>query len=256
MTKYYHQPLWAILLFTLSLLACVSVSAETDHLAKNKGVSIKFQKQDQMFKLNELSFDHPALQPLAQVKDQIVIDSEVELKGLQLDYRVKPYLNLFGSIDQSRGTAILRLSQLPSRTPLSDVKINTDGTMYSVGATLLARDQDYFAALTYVYSLTDMTAFDQVNSSYAVMPVIGKKTPIGAISTGLRYQHTERDYSGTLAMPTLGNARTNMTLSAENTDKLSYIAGLNTELGRDVYLRTYLEFGDREGLRLEIGHRF
>ncbi|MEZ5476188.1 MAG: hypothetical protein R3E95_01410 [Thiolinea sp.] len=111
--------------------------------------------------------------------------------------------------------------------------------MYSAGANLFARDQDYFAALTYVYSLTDMKASDQVNSSYAIIPVVGKKTPIGAVSVGLRYQHAERDYQGTLTIPALGNASVNTTLSAENTEKLSYIAGFNTELGRDVYLQQF-----------------
>lgn len=63
------------------------------------------------------------------------------------------------------------------------------------------------------------------------MPTVGKKTSIGAFNLGLRYQHSQRDYQGTLSIPTLGN--------------------INTELGKDFYLHSYLEFGDREGAGLK-----
>jgi hypothetical protein len=224
-------------------------------MLKNKGVSLTFQTQQQAFKLNTLSFDRPALFPLAQAKDLIVVDREVETKGVKLDYQIRPYLNTFGSVDQSRGTALIKLSQLPGRTtPLPDLKINADGTTYSVGATLLARKQDYFAALTYIHSLTDVESSSQTNPSYVVMPTLGKKTPVGAFTVGLRYQHAESSYQGTVNLPALGQVNTS--LSSENANKLSYVAGFHKELGRDFYLRSHLEFGDREGGRLEIGRRF
>lgn len=250
--NYHHRSLLS-LLFAFSYLACLPVSADTDGIPKNKAISIEFQTQKQEFKLNTLSFDNPALLPLSRAKDLIVVDGDVKTKGVKLDYRVKPYLNLFGSVAQSQGTALIKLSGIPNRA-LPDLKVNADGTTYSAGATLAVRDQDYFAALTYVHTLADMKSSSKTNTSYAVIPTIGKKTPVGTFSLGLRYQDAQSDYQGTLNIPVLGTVNTS--ISFENTNKVSYVAGFSKELGRDFYLRSHVEFGDREGARLEIGRRF
>lgn len=220
---------------------------------KPGGVSLEYYSQQQAVRLNQLHLGHPALAPLEAARGEIKTDTEAHATGIKLDHWVRPYLNVFGAVARSRGDVLVRFSELPGVT-LPDMTIEFEGMVYHAGATGVYRDEDYFGALTYIYTLSDMEGNDETNTAQTFIPTVGKLTDIGAFTLGIMYQQAEGGYRGTLDAPVLGPVDADVT--AENAEKISYLLGYHKRLGSDWYLRANLETGEREGFKLELNRRF
>jgi len=238
---------------------------------KKTGIALSVYSQKQDYKLNSLSFDNPALAPLAAAKDQVVIKSDVKATTLKLDHQILPNLNVFGSVVKTRGDALLnvfgsvvktrgdalvKLSNIPLQTgPLPDLTLDVGGTIYHLGGTAIARHKDYFATLSYIHSITKLESSSEDGKANTWIPSIGKKTRLGAFSLGVIYQEAEGGLTGTFDVPQLGGP-VKVTVEAENAHKLSYTAGYFVPVAKNTFFRANVEFGDREGMNLELNHRF
>lgn len=223
---------------------------------KKTGIALSVYSQKQDYKLNSLSFDNPALAPLAAAKDQVVVKSDVKATTLKLDHQILPNLNVFGSVVKTRGDALVKLSNIPLQTgPLPDLALDVGGTIYHLGGTAIARHKDYFATLSYIYSITKLESSSEDGKANTWIPSIGKKTRLGAFSLGVIYQEAEGGLTGTFDVPQLGGP-VKVTVEAENAHKLSYTAGYFVPVAKNTFFRANVEFGDREGMNLELNHRF
>lgn len=244
---------------TLSgLLACQSAFANDqnrfDFKATGIGLTVYSSKQD--YSLTKLSFDNPALAAFAASKDQVVVKTDIEATSLKLDHQLRPYLNIFGSVVKTRGEALVKLSGIP--TPpgvrLPDMTLDAGGTVYHLGATAIARKNDYILSLTYMHSLSKPNAGTEDGKANTLAPSVGKQTRFGVFSLGMVYQEAEGGLNGSFNIVPLGDVE--VTVEAENTHKLSYNASYMTALAKDTFIRASAEFGDREGYHLGINHRF
>jgi hypothetical protein len=255
--KKHHQVLLRALILP-SLLASTPLLANDQNTFdfKANGVALSMYSQKQDYKLTELSFDSPALAPFVNAKDKVVVESDITAVTLKLDRQVKPYLNVFGSVVKTRGDALVKFSNIPtpSGVPLEDMVLDADGMIYHLGATAIARRNDYFLSLTYIRSLSKLNTGTEDGKANTWAPSIGKKTKIGAFSLGVIYQEAEGGLNGYLNLPPLGQVKVDA--QAENTHKLSYNAGYITAIAKDIFVRANVEFGDRQGINLEINKRF
>ncbi|EIJ36297.1 hypothetical protein [Thiothrix nivea] len=219
------------------------------------GISFSIKTQQQDLTLNSLSLESapPQLASLANMADQIKASSDTQTTSIQLSRRIAPGINVFGSIGQVSGETIAKIPALP-RIQLPDIKIDTDGMIYSVGARAVVKKEQYLASLTYVHTLykPDNT-LNAASHSYSITPSVGVITDAGVFSLGLTYQENKRDFTGKLNTP-LGEAA--VKANVENKHKTSWVAAYRTELGNDLYLRGGVELGGKEGVSLAIIKRF
>lgn len=223
---------------------------------KKTGIALSVYSQKQDYKLTALSFDNPALAPLAAAKDQVVVKSDIQATTLKLDHQILPNLNVFGSVVRTRGDALVKLSSIQTLTgPLPDMTLDASGTIFHVGGTAIARHNDYFASLSYIHSITKLKSSSEDGKANTWAPNIGKKTRLGVFSLGVIYQEAEGGLTGIYHVPQLGGP-VKVSVEAENAHKLSYSAGYLTALAKDTFFRANVEFGDRQGVNLAVNHRF
>ena len=227
-------------------------SPTADTLTKQSGVSLMIQTQKQDYGLTSLSFDQPALAPLATMKARINASSDIKATSIKLNHWVNPHINLFGVISKVTGEGTATLPALPGLN-LPDVRINADGTTYSIGATAVAKRGKHFGAATYVYTAYQPDNMNTTNDSWSLTPAVGTITPIGIFSLGLRYQQSKGNYIGTTTTP-LGEVNAN--IGVKNKDHNSWIIDYRTPLTDSLLFSTSAELGNRQGVRLELTQRF
>ncbi|EIJ35800.1 hypothetical protein [Thiothrix nivea] len=235
------------------LLPSMVANAQTTEMpVKKTGISLNLETRQQDYDLTSLSFSHPALTPLANVKERIAASSDVQSATLKLDRWLTPNINLFGSVGKMTGEGTAKLPVLPGLN-LPDVRIDADGSIYSLGGTAVARKDQYFSTITYTFTRYKADAFEETNTFQSLMPMAGVTTPVGAFSLALRYQQGDGNYVGKTTTP-FGEVTANIGLKDKHAT--SWQAGYYARLGNDLSLRTSAELGGREGFRLELNRRF
>lgn len=246
-----------IVRFVTSSICLLSFYASADTQTpemptKKSGISLNLETRQQDYNLTSLSFSHPALTPLVNVKNQIAASSDVQSASIKLDHWLTPAINLFGSVGKVTGEGTAKLPALPGLS-LPDVRIDADGMTYSLGGTVVARKDQHFSAITYTLTRYKADAFDETNTFHTLTPMLGTATRLGVVSLALRYQQGDGKYLGKSTSP-FGEVITDIGL--ENKHATSWLAGYNTKLGNALYLRASAELGNRQGLRLELNQRF
>lgn len=233
----------------------VCAGAEVDAALKSRGIGLTVYSQQQDIHVKDFSIQNPVLSALvpASAKDSVTITNKIKAAGVKLDYQVMPQLNVFGAVSQVTGKATANLSAIPG-FGLPDMYFDADGVLYNVGATVSARHERYFSALTYVHSMTDTQGGIDGGSADTLLPTVGVLTKVGVFNAGLIYQKADMDYNGTVTLPGFGQVAA--TVKGETADKLAYRVGYQTSLGKDVYLDASTGFGGQTDARLELNKRF
>lgn len=227
--------------------------ADTEQAFGKSAITVEYFNAKNDFTLTELSLNSLALKPLESVKELIATESKSEYVGIKLDHWIRPYFNVFGSLGQTKGGISVKFSDIPG-VVVSDMKINTNGILYNVGATAVARNKDYFTSLTYVHSISEVDGNEENTVVNTLVPAIGKKTDIGVFSLGLNYQQLDGKYKGKLAVPFVGNVDAEIT--AENKNELAYVLGYQTKAAKNIFLRADAVFGGLKSYKLDLSYRF
>lgn len=239
----------------LFLTAFNATAQNIEFPVKKSGISMNMEIQQESYELTSLTFIPPAplLQPLTDMKAQIKPESDVQTTNIKLDHWITPSLNLFASIGNVSGTGTAKLPALSGLT-LPEVSIDLDGSVYKVGATALIKKEQYIGSLTYTHTTYKADEFDLTSRYWSLTPTLSKITDAGIISLGLLYQNpTEATVIGKTNTP-LGVVTANLGINNKHT--ISWVAGYHTQLGQDLYLRTSVGLGGKQGARLEINKRF
>lgn len=244
-----------IVSFIVAVLQPVLADENTKNVLKTHGVGLELYSQNQDLKLTGLTLDNPLLTTLlpANLQDQVKINNEIKLAGAKLDYWVNPNLNVFGGVAQAQGKAVATLPRIMGVT-LPDVKLDANGMMYNVGATVVGYKDPYFATLTYVHSIADFNGSKDAGAADTVIPGVGVVTGAGAFSLGLIHQQGKVNYTGSLDLPLVGTVSAEV--ESESKHRINYTAGYHAQLGKDLFLSANAGFGNWREARLEINKRF
>lgn len=167
------------------------------------GIGLTVYGQHQEYQLAKLAFDLPGvtIDPGA-----IAIDNGIQEVNVQLDAWLFPFLNLFGiagKIDGRTNVDFSRVAGLP--VPLGRLRIDYDGEVYGLGATLAAGGANWFGSLTTIWTTENLSGdFDSDAEALVISPRVGLRDERGAVWIVATYQDAQETHKGTIALPFLG----------------------------------------------------
>jgi hypothetical protein len=145
------------------------------------GVGFDFYTQDQDYRIKTLEFDYAGLViPDASV---LRVTNEIQHLDIKADAWLFPFLNVFALLGQVQSDTIVDLSGIPSQGlpfPLGKLPIDSDGTVWGVGFTLVVGGPHWFSSVTTTWTDVDLGGdFDSSAETLA--------EPLQELSPGIRF---------------------------------------------------------------------
>jgi hypothetical protein len=222
------------------------------------GLGIDFYTMDQQYKIKALQFDLPG----ASLPDPSLlnIDNDVQHLDLKLDVWLTPFLNVFGLLGYVDAKTVVDFSQAPITglpIPLTKLPISYDGTVYGGGVNLVFGSENWFGAVTTVWTEANLGGeFDSSVSSLAVQPRLGLIRDQWQFWVGGMYLDTEEDHSGTLTLPIPGVPPVAFNVELEGAKKWNNAVGLGYVFSPKAHLSLEVGFGDRDHTLFNFTYRF
>lgn len=244
-------------LTSLCFLSCLSVaSADTETFTdlKPTGVSVEWYQHELDLKVTDIKTSLPGITSamVDSVKGSLDTTDNVKLVNIRLDYQLRPYLNVYGSIGKITDNTSVDFSKLG--LGISDLVVDSKGTAYTAGAILVGKYGKLIPALQYIHSNIDLEGNASDITLDALIPSLGVQTNYGVFDASLVYQALEAEYSGTVSAPFVGEVP--LTVNAENKDNLQVMAGWHTQLAKDLYLHTNVGLNGHQQFQLMLNKRF
>ena len=258
------------LLIALALLVPVSATAESAlpfmkdmagdrDLPRPWGIGFDFFTMDQDYRINELEFILPGVS-LPDVS-KVQVTNEVQHFDIKADVWLLPFLNVFGVLGHVKSDTVVDLRDtpiigLPPGFPgLGQLPIDTDGTVWGLGATLAFGGDRWFGSLTGTWTDADLSGdFDSSAETITLQPRVGMIWNQWVGWVGGMYLDIEESHAGVIDIPGIGQLpfsavlgqRTNWNTALGAQHHFSDKASLSLEVG----------FGDRKHTLFNFNYRF
>lgn len=238
------------------LLPSTQITHASNDLPKLKptGISLDIYSQEIDLKVTDIEASIPGMstEAVAALKSQVSTKNTIDVYGLGLDYQVTPSLNIFGSLGKARQKTDVSFSD--ANPILSDLSLDDKGIVYTVGGTYHKRFNSIFASVSLLHNRIDLDDNPHDIKVTSIAPAIGVKTPIGILSGSVLYQEIDAKFSGEITIPGLGSIPAEV--SAVNKDGAQLLAGLHTQLARDLYLSANVNLNKNERFQVQVNKRF
>lgn len=189
---------------------------------------------------------------LNSLRGQLETKNNLDLLNLRLDYQVRPYLNIYGSIGKITDKTEVDFSALMSG--ISPMEVNNGGTAYTVGARLNHQYGEWLTSLNFAHSRLDLDNNSEAVKVNSFVPSLGRKTDYGVFSGSLLYQDVEASYAGTITVPIVGAIP--VTVETENKDELQIMAGWQKALAKDLFISADIGLNGKKQFHLQLNKRF
>jgi hypothetical protein len=236
------------------------------------GVNLTLFTQEQDYKLESLNVALPELTPAmaaalpagaigamgavsAGVMEGVAAENALQEANVKLDLWLLPFLNLFGMVGVINGETDVATPLIPG-----GLSVTYEGLVYGAGATLTGGYRNFFAAVTGIYTGTELDTADSTITAWILQPVVGcrwtaPEDAFGAsLWVGAMFQQAEEEHSGTVLAPPFGNVDYEVTLA--ESDPWNFVVGGRVTLSPHWYAEAEGGFGDRTHLMAGAGYRF
>lgn len=251
-----YSLLKAISLVVAGLLSTSEVTHAANELPtlKPTGISLDLYRQKLDLKVTDVEANIPGMssEAIDALIPQLNTTNSIDVYGLRLDYQVNPSFNIFGSLGKVKEETDVSFSK--ANPILSDMTLDAQGMVYSVGGVYTKRFDPMFAAVTLIHSRIDLDDNPHDIKVTGLIPSVGVKTPIGILTGSLLYQEIDAVFAGEVTAPVLGALP--VEVSAVNDNKIQVLAGLRTQLARDFYLNASVGLTDQENYQIQLNKRF
>jgi hypothetical protein len=221
------------------------------------GVGLTGVFVDQDYTIDSLTFTAAALPPGTTVSG-VQVDSFSESKTLKFDAWVLPFLNLHLVYGTLNGHTDVDFANNSLGIPLSTLRIQTDGTTFGYGGTVVFGNADWFGSISATWADTslDDTSFSTGSvDTLSVFPKFGRNFSAGSVWIGGYYLDVDERHSGTITLPVVGAADFDVSLVQRNS--FVYTAGFNLHLMHNSEAMLEFAFGDgRKYANLSFTMRF
>lgn len=257
-----HQWLIALLVLAPSVLQADSRLPFLRDLAGDAelplpwGVGIDFYTMDQDYRIKSLDFQFPGL--IIPDTSVLKVTNDIQHFDFKADAWLFPFLNVYAILGHVQSDTVVDLSGVPQQglpIPLGKLPVDTDGTVWGVGFTLVAGGPGWFTSVSTTWTETDLGGdFDSSAESLAVQPRFGFIRDAWTAWVGGMYLDTEEKHSGAIAIPGLGSIPFNVVL--ETSDEWNTAAGISHSFSPKASLSFEYGFGDRSHTLLNWNYRF
>lgn len=246
------QGLASLFLLPYFSTACAETDPRLD--LKPTGVSVEWYQHKLDLNVTDVKTNLPGITSamVDSVKGQLNTTDDVKLANVRLDYQLRPYLNVYGSIGKITDDTQVDFSKLG--LGVSDLTVDSKGNAYTVGAILVGKYDRLLPSLQLMHSRIDLEGDGDDVQVNALIPAVGVQTGYGVFNASLVYQAVKATYSGTVSAPFIGEVP--VTVDTENKDDLQVMAGWYGQLGKDLYLNTNVGLNGQRQFQLQLNKRF
>lgn len=254
MNKHLVSQLISIVL--TGLLFFISTIQASDELPilKKTGLSFDLYRQKLDLNVTDIKANIPGIAPelLNTIKPQLNTINSIDVYGLRLDYQLTPSFNIFGSLGKVEERTTVDFSNV--NAALSDLVLEKQGAVYSVGAIYTKRFDPMFASVSIVHSRIDLDDNPHDIKVSGLIPALGVKTRIGELTGSLLYQEVDAVFAGVITAPFVGDVP--VEVSASNDNDVQVMVGLKTRLAGDFYLNASAGLNGQEHYQVQLNKRF
>ena len=240
----------------VSILAIAGTShASTDlPTLKPTGISIDLYRQKLDLNVDNIEASIPGVTPemLDVFEPQLNTTNDIDVYSLRLDYQFTPSFNLFGSLGKVKEQTTVEFSDI--NPALSNLSLDKQGYVYSVGAVYSKNFAPMFASVTVMHSIIDLDDNPHDIKVSGLIPSLGINTRIGQLTGSLLYQEIEAVFTGEITAPFVGPVP--VEVSASNDNDIQLLLGLRTQLARDLYLNASAGVNGQEHYQVQLNKRF
>ena len=242
-----------VLVSILSIAGTSHASSDFPSL-KPTGISIDLYRQKLDLNVDNIEANIPGVtsEMLDAFEPQLKTTNDIDVYGLRLDYQFTPSFNLFGSLGKVKEQTTVEFSDV--NPALSDLSLDKQGYVYSVGAVYSKNFDPMFASVTLMHSIIDLDDNPHDITVSGLIPSLGINTRIGQLTGSLLYQEVEAVFTGDITAPFIGNVP--VEVSASNDNDIQLLLGLRTRLARDLYLNASAGVNGQEHYQVQLNKRF
>lgn len=246
------QSLTSLLL--LSYFSTVAADTANPVGQKPMGISLEWYQHELDLDVTDIETSIPGITDamVDAVKGRLNTTDTLKMANLRLDYQWHPALNVYAAVGKLTDDTTVDFSSLGAG--ISDLVINNKGTAYAVGTKLQGQYGKVLPSLQYMHSRIDLDGNDADIKVNALIPSVGLQTDYGMFDASLVYQAVEASYAGTVVAPFVGEVP--VTVRTENKDKLQVMAGWQTQLAKDLYLKGNIGLNGQQQFQLQLNKRF
>ena len=241
-----------LLLFGTQGLHAQSKLSEIE-IPNKLGFGLTVYNQTQPYQIKSLELGIPGTDGLDLA--DLPVDNDTTSFHLRIDYWLLPFLNVYGLFGQIESTTRVDLQGFDLGLPiaLNDLRIDIEGTVYGVGLVLAVGGKNWFAAVAYDYTNTDLDVATSTVEAQIVTPKIGLHFDGGAVWIGAMYQDVEEVHEGVYQLPVIGDVPFKVVL--EGKDKWNYVIGGTAGLTKHLVLIVEGGFGPRKSALVTLEYR-
>lgn len=220
------------------------------------GVGVDFYTHSQDYRIKSLSFQFPGL--VITDPSQLGVENDIQHFDFKADVWLFPFLNVFAILGHVQSDTVVDLSSVPSQglpIPLGKLPVDTDGSVWGVGFTLVVGGEGWFGSLTTTYTDTDLGGdFNSSAETLALQPRFGFTRDAWTAWVGGMYLDTEEKHAGNFTIPGLGSIPFSVVL--ETSDEWNTAVGISHNFSRRASISFEYGFGDRDHTLLNWNYRF
>ncbi len=243
-------------LMLVSILSVAGTSQASSDLPtlKPTGISIDFYRQTLDLNVDNIEANIPGVtsEMLDIFKPQLKTTNDIDVYGLRLDYQLTPSFNIFGSLGKVKEQTTVEFSDI--NPALSDLSLDKQGYVYSVGAIYSKNFDPMVASVTVMHAVIDIDDNPHDITVSGLIPSVGINTPIGQLTGSLLYQEVDAVFAGEITAPFVGAVP--VEVSASNDNDIQLLLGLRTQLARNLYLNASAGINGQAHYQAQLNKRF